>query len=68
MVEPGEMEQAVQDKHLDLGTQWVPLLASLAKSRWHAHGKVSLFLALEQGIGWEGQDIRGFILAAKLTI
>ena len=70
MIEPGEVQQAVKDEYLEFDRECVPLPSRLAKRRWHADGQIpgDFFLALGQGIGRKGKDIRRLVFTAKLPV
>jgi hypothetical protein len=64
----GQMQQPMQNQHLDLDSQRMLLLLGLAQRGGHAHGQIAGNLFRANALSWKRKHIGGLVLAAKLAI
>jgi hypothetical protein len=70
VIEASQVEQSMKHQHLDLDRQGMSLFARLAPRGGHSDGEIAgdSFLVPDRGFRREGENIRGFVLAAKLPV
>jgi hypothetical protein len=63
-----EMEQAMEDKHLDFRGERMALFRSLTQGSGHADGEVASDSTRAGAFGGKREHVGGFVFAAELAI